>query len=148
MSVYSLHIAVYMHTVDKAHISQAVPANVGCDVCEAKALADPVSNARNKLGLSGSIHIWVVMLVVASDDLLRLVVGRRDVTSSCSGASHRLGRDCLGWVCHGLNASPGSGLSVRKSRLSCVTNHVTRAWCPMKRDAGAKDKSISCEATI
>ena len=59
-----------MHTVDKAHISQAVLANVGCDVCEAKALADPVSNARNKLGLSGSIHIWVVMLVVASDDLL------------------------------------------------------------------------------
>jgi hypothetical protein len=45
MSVYSLHIAVYMHTVDKAHISQAVLANVGCDVCEAKALADPVSNA-------------------------------------------------------------------------------------------------------
>ena len=72
MSVYSLHIAVYMymHTVDKAHISQAVPANVGCDVCEAKALADPVSNACNKLGLCGSIHIWVVMLVVASDDLL------------------------------------------------------------------------------
>ena len=118
----------------------------GCDVCEAKALADPVSNARNKLGLSGSIHIWVVMLVVASDDLLGGWAQGR-YFQLCSGASHRLGRDCLGWVCHGLDVSPGSGLSVRKVGYN-VTNHVTRAWCPMQRDAGAKDKSISCEATI